>query len=732
MSKDRNVPLGIGLLGGNAKVYNTIAEMQKDSKLKAGKVVEVLGYYQAGDGAGHKRVIADSDDGSGVLLENGLYANIVHNGEVCVSWFGAKGDDSSEDIKPIFDKIIQCTSIVVVHFPQKRYKTSPIHIQRNLSIIGTGNAKAHSSTKHPRTIIEPFTSQEYLIRYGVEEYEKVRGSQIKNICFNSKTSDGGNIEKWVLKLDVFTFSEVDNITIEGRPSNSCIGISWCGYECNFSNISFANFSDQNYVDDNICFELLGRTSPFYSVPSGSTIRDIYLEGGFVTLFKSTTGCVDMIIDRISIENSIGDIEYTPDYSEYKSVPIFELFNTQSLIINNITTQYQGKTAIINGEKYSMNCIIEFGATYGDTMEVLVDGVTCQRVLGDIYTYKNNLINKKEENDIVEGNIEFKNLKMTPYSKKDNFIFINKTFTSTPYRDDYEEFGDTNKRKRRITDVYSLNYNYKNNIHLDRVHEVGKFSKNFTHINKLTPEFLAKLYKVEEIYRAKVGLYIKEKKTLNFNILSKTLGWGNSKFIVGLEFEDGSTQESEIITLIKNSNFQNSNVKIDVEGKTITEFFVKVSNVNDTDLVKDSLAIYEIDIKVEEYIDPANELNTPVMQYAMEQEGGTVKEDYLEYSLEKFKYDKQLQKEQQAKYEAYELLLQDNPNLTWEEFEQQYGNNVMMNLNLVEKLEEPQIPESVKKFMEKYLGTTPTPKVETKPRTFSFDEVDKLNDTLKNL
>lgn len=34
--------------------------------------------------------------------------------------------------------------------------------------------------------------------------------------------------------------------------------------------------------------------------------------------------------------------------------------------------------------------------------------------------------------------------------------------------------------------------------------------------------------------------------------------------------------------------------------------------------------------------------------------------------------------------------------------QKYGNNVMMNLSLVERLEEPEIPETVKKFMEKYL------------------------------
>lgn len=89
-----------------------------------------------------------------------------------------------------------------------------------------------------------------------------------------------------------------------------------------------------------------------------------------------------------------------------------------------------------------------------------------------------------------------------------------------------------------------------------------------------------------------------------------------------------------------------------------------------------------------------------MQYAMELEG--IKQDYLDYSLEKFKYDKQLESEQKAKYEAYELLLQENPNLTWEEFEQTYGNNSIMTLSLVKRLEEPQIPESVQKFMEKYL------------------------------
>lgn len=87
------------------RVENTINELinSAGSKYKVGDVVEVLGYYTAGDGAHHKRKIESADDGSGVQLANGLWANIVHNGEVNVSWFGARGDGVTDDS----DKILK-------------------------------------------------------------------------------------------------------------------------------------------------------------------------------------------------------------------------------------------------------------------------------------------------------------------------------------------------------------------------------------------------------------------------------------------------------------------------------------------------------------------------------------------------------------------------------------------------------------------------------------------------
>lgn len=146
MAKDRNVPLGIGLLGGNAKVYNTIAEMQKDSKLKAGKVVEVLGYYQAGDGAGHKRVIVDSDDGSGVQLENGLYANIIHNGEVNVKWLGAipnNDNDAQNNHRVICNAFINGLKLYIddVFYLKRHSQDYKQNFNKLFYIRGNGNAE---------------------------------------------------------------------------------------------------------------------------------------------------------------------------------------------------------------------------------------------------------------------------------------------------------------------------------------------------------------------------------------------------------------------------------------------------------------------------------------------------------------------------------------------------------------------------------------------------------------
>lgn len=89
--------IGIGTYDTTLRKVNTIAVL-KATDLKVGEVVEVLGYYTKSDGATHKRVIASDDDGSGVQLSNGLWANIVHNGEINIKWLGCKAQDESSSL----------------------------------------------------------------------------------------------------------------------------------------------------------------------------------------------------------------------------------------------------------------------------------------------------------------------------------------------------------------------------------------------------------------------------------------------------------------------------------------------------------------------------------------------------------------------------------------------------------------------------------------------------------
>ena len=111
----------------------TIAELQSRKNLKVGDIVEVLGYYTAGDGAGHKRIIANEDDGSGVQLANKLWANILHNGEVNVSWFGAKGDGIDDDTNA-FQK---CDGLRI-YIPKGKYLISNLKYGKNTVLIGEG------------------------------------------------------------------------------------------------------------------------------------------------------------------------------------------------------------------------------------------------------------------------------------------------------------------------------------------------------------------------------------------------------------------------------------------------------------------------------------------------------------------------------------------------------------------------------------------------------------------
>lgn len=90
-----NVPIFNRKIGKIA----TIDKLLKSVNYKVGDVVEVLGYYTAGDGAGHLRqkMAVGYAGQDAVIGADGSIWGIVHNEEVSVSWFGAKGDGANDD-----------------------------------------------------------------------------------------------------------------------------------------------------------------------------------------------------------------------------------------------------------------------------------------------------------------------------------------------------------------------------------------------------------------------------------------------------------------------------------------------------------------------------------------------------------------------------------------------------------------------------------------------------------
>lgn len=731
MAKDKLVPLGIGLLGGNAKVYNTIAEMQKDSKLKTGKVVEVLGYYQAGDGAGHKRVIADSDDGSGVQLENGLYANIVHNGIVHSNWFGA---NKSGNVNDIFKKIVAYNKPTIIDYGNYELSEFIFDIE--------GIVQEDRGTYTNKYLIKTDklpNDKPHKEMIGIFNYQGImtqRGHQ--SVAYNKNTQEyilgfanTSNEQSTLIFLDKnFKYIKKSNLDL-----GHCNGLTYNPRTNKLIAGGYLDDTEKNntlYVIDyntlNIEKQIV--LEHYISGVSYDEQKDLYMAGGspkYSLLDKEYN-----VVKTIGNNGSIGEGLVTQDNEFFKGY--FWAFSSNSPIIAK--TQM---TAFNLKGKIEKQYVFE-STNNDDEPE-------------GIFSLDDNtlLVTEYHRTEIKFYKIDFSKISL-------NSNDVNTSQEIKIYIDSSVEFeGDGSQQKPFKTIRYAL-LKHINSRFLD-IYLKGTFDENIT-LNGKDSVRLLKTNNEEDVI-------------IKGQLVSKSVGQLN---IYNLKFMP--TKQIDRIIFLESTNGYFNGTEISQptpstshRGIAIYRSFLHIfggtkinncsyvlscgesSSANITNCSGDGNTkrftvsggvIFQINNNFNTSIDvivgglgeiypqtPSTaQLDTPIYKTLMEQEG--VYTDYANYSLAQLKYEKEQRANEKAKYEAYELLLQDNPELTWEEIEQTYGNTSMMNLSLVERLEEPTIPESVVKFMEKYLGTTP--KVETKstPRTFSFDEVDKLNDTLKKL
>lgn len=85
----------------------------QDTNLTTGKVFYLKGYYSAGDGAGHFRIVSDTSNILSIPLFNGKFANLLTTTSINPIHCGAKGDGIIDNTN-VFKNIITLTKTIIL------------------------------------------------------------------------------------------------------------------------------------------------------------------------------------------------------------------------------------------------------------------------------------------------------------------------------------------------------------------------------------------------------------------------------------------------------------------------------------------------------------------------------------------------------------------------------------------------------------------------------------------
>lgn len=241
--------------------YNDIATLKADTKLKEGQIVYVRGYY-GDDLSSHHRVISSTNNGGfGELLDNGLYANLLHNNsEINITHIGARNSYNSNykiyDIVPYLTKVF--SSGLIAFIPSGWWALSSANFAKHSIKIKGCNLQPffngeNYTDKVASTVLFPCTEGQDSVLHIGNKYKECRGIELRgfqvvtnSMYYNSSNEFVPNYDtgaKIGIDLETITvFSKLEDIIMTGTNTNVEYGIKFNGCETFFKGVKFRRFA----------------------------------------------------------------------------------------------------------------------------------------------------------------------------------------------------------------------------------------------------------------------------------------------------------------------------------------------------------------------------------------------------------------------------------------------------------------------------------------------------------